>query len=99
MFIPLKNQKEEYLSKEENILKMKRAFYDYHTETKEIIKVFFLCLLFYLYFKKISYFTRFTCGNLLFGDTDFEPNIAASLLKCIKKVTNIEDDIKLIFIK
>lgn len=25
------------------------------------------------------------CGNLLFGEYEFEPNIAVSILKCIKK--------------
>jgi len=35
----MKNQSEEYLSKEENIQKMKKMIYDYQTENKESIKV------------------------------------------------------------
>jgi len=56
LFIPLKTQSEEYLSKEDNIQKMKKTLYDYQIETKESVKVSVFCccccsfILFYLDF-------------------------------------------------
>jgi len=68
----LKNQKEQYLSSEENIQKMKNKLYTVEIDKKKI---------------KISFYDKTTILESLFGDPENEEiNIAVSILDSISKV-------------